>query len=134
MTPVDILIVDDDPNVSKAIQRALKPSGYQIQSAGSGPEALELLSGFDAKVIISDVKMRLMDGFELLNKVHARCPATSRMVLSGHTDVALILKLVNQNGIDRYLTKPWEPEDLLLAVETCVDLYDLRCTSGTPPV
>jgi FixJ family two-component response regulator len=53
-------------------------------------------------------------------------PNISRVVLSGHTNVELILKLVNEKGVDKYLMKPWENDDLILAINKCIELYDLR--------
>jgi response regulator RpfG family c-di-GMP phosphodiesterase len=71
--------------------------------------------------------MSKMDGLELLDKVHEINPDITRVVLSGHTNVKLILNLVNKKGIDRYLVKPWENDDLILAIKKCIELHDLRC-------
>ena len=126
MKTADMLIVDDDPNVSKSVCRALKKHNLTILSAQNGADALNLVREIDFKVIICDVKMSGMHGFEVLEKVHDINPDTTRIILSGHSDVALILKLVNEKGIDRYLVKPWENEDLVLAVCKCIELYDRR--------
>jgi len=122
----DILIVDGDPQVSKLICRTLENSCYKIVSAQNGEEALKLVSEIQFKVVISDVKMSKMDGFELLDRVHELNPDITRIILSGHSDVELILKLVNEKGIDKYLIKPLENTDLILAISKCIELYDLR--------
>ena len=67
-----------------------------------------------------------MDGFELLEKVKSLYPDMIRVVLSGHTDVKLVLEIVNERGIDRYLTKPWNTVDLKSTINQCLELYDLR--------
>jgi response regulator RpfG family c-di-GMP phosphodiesterase len=126
METADILIVDDDPQISKSISRALKKYKHKIVSAQSGEEALQYVSEIRFKVIISDVKMSKMHGFELLDKIHMMNPDITRIVLSGHPDVELILKLVNEKGIDKYITKPWRNADLILAINKCIELYDLR--------
>ena len=126
MEIVDILIVDDDPNVSRLICRILETSYYKIASAQNGEEALDLISETQFKVIISDVKMSKMDGVELLDKIHELNPEITRIILSGHFDVELILKLVNEKGIDKYLVKPCKKADLILAISKCIELYDLR--------
>jgi DNA-binding NtrC family response regulator len=126
MEEADILIVDDDPKVSKSICRALNKLKYKIVSIENGEEALRRICETQFKVIISDVKMSKMDGFELLDKVHEINPDITRVVLSGHTNVELILKLVNEKGVDKYLMKPWENDDLILAINKCIELYDLR--------
>ena len=126
MEIADILIVDGDPQVSKLICRTLENSCYKIVSVQNGEEALKLVSEIQFKVVISDVKMSKMDGFELLDRVHELNPDITRIIVSGHSDVELILKLVNEKGIDKYLIKPWENADLILAISKCIELYDLR--------
>jgi DNA-binding NtrC family response regulator len=127
MERADILIVDDDPQVFKSICRVLTNLHYKTVSANNGEEALRKISEIQFKVIISDIRMSKMDGLELLYKVHELNPDITRVVLSGHTNVELILNLVNKKGIDRYFVKPWENDDLILAINKCIELYDLRC-------
>jgi response regulator RpfG family c-di-GMP phosphodiesterase len=121
-----VLIVDDAKEVLSALKRELKDVPFQLLLAGSSEEALKLLEKKSCKVIISDVKMSKMDGFELLEKVHSKYPDMIRMVLSGHSDVKLILDIVNKKGIDRYLTKPWNIDTLKLSIESGLKLYDLK--------
>ena len=109
-----------------SLQRALRKEPYGIFCASSGEQALKMLSENSCKVIISDVKMVKMDGFELLATVKKLYPDMIRVVLSGHSDVKLILELVNKGGIYRYLTKPWEIEDIKSTIHQCVELFDLR--------
>jgi len=122
----EILIVDDSKEVIASIKRELRNEPLNVSEANSSEEALKLVSERSFKVVISDVKMSKMDGFELLEKVHELNPDTSRIILSGHSDVGLILNLANKKGIDRYLTKPWDPQDLILAIHTGIEIHDLR--------
>jgi response regulator RpfG family c-di-GMP phosphodiesterase len=126
MKTADILIVDDDSQVSKSICRALKKHNFKILSARNGEDTLKSVLKIRFKIIVSDVKMSGMHGFKLLEKVHDINPDTTRIVLSGHSDLELILKLVNEKGIDRYLVKTWENRGLNLAVGKCIELHDLR--------
>jgi adenylate cyclase len=121
-----VFIVDDDPQISKLICRALENALSKIESVQNGEEALMLVTKTKFKVIISDVKMSRMDGIELLDKVHELDPDITRIILSGHSDVELILKLVNEKGIDKYLVKPLENPGMTLAIRKCIELYDLR--------
>jgi len=123
---VDILFVDDDLKAIRMACLIFEKADIGVVTASNGEEALKLFSYYDFKVIISDIKMRRMDGFELLEKVCELNPYISRVVLSGHPDVAFILKLVNEKGIDKYLTKPLDGTDLILASNQCIELYDLR--------
>ena len=122
----NIIIVDDTREVLSSIQRDLKTEPYNIFYANNGEDALQILSENFCKLIISDIKMPKMDGFELLTRVQEKYPDTIRVVLSGHSDVKLILNLVNKGGIYRYLTKPWEADDLKSTIRQCIELFDLR--------
>lgn len=133
METADILIVDDDPQVAKSISRALRTTGYRIQSARNGEEALQRVSEIAFKVIVSDVKMSKMDGFKLMDEIHKTDADMTRIILSGHSDVELILRLVNEKGIDKYLIKPWENDHLILAIDKCIELYNCRRQSGERP-
>ncbi|MDY6880314.1 MAG: response regulator [Desulfatiglans sp.] len=122
----NIIIVDDTKDVLSSLQRELRKEPYNVFYASGGEEALTIISENPCKVIISDIKMVKMDGFELLAKVKEKYPDMIRVVLSGHSDVKLILDLVNKGGIYRYLTKPWEAEDIKATIEQCIELFDLR--------
>ncbi len=122
----NILIVDDVKDVLTSLQRALRKEPYHIFYASGGEQALEILSENPCKVIISDIKMVKMDGFELLSRVEQLYPDMIRVALSGHSDVKFILDLVNKKGIYRYLTKPWDIEDIKSTINQCIELFDLR--------
>ena len=126
MEESNIIIVDDTREVLSSLQRELRTEPYNVFYAISGEEALKILSENHCKLIISDIKMPKMDGFELLSIVEEKYPDIIRVVLSGHSDVKLILKLVNKGGIYRYLTKPWEIEDVKSTIIQCIELFDLR--------
>ena len=122
----NIIIVDDSDDILSALKRELSDEPYNVLFAHSGEEALNILSGNSCKVIISDVKMPVMDGFVLLEKIKELYSDMIRVVLSGHSDVKLVLELVNEKGIDRYLTKPWNSFDLKSTINQCIELFDLR--------
>ncbi len=121
-----ILIVDDEKNVLAALRREIEEDGYIVHTASSGEEALTQLAINPCEVIISDIKMPGMNGLELLQKVEEFYPDMIRIVLSGHSDIKLILDSVNKYGIDRYLTKPWVKEDLKLTLRQGIELLELR--------
>ncbi|MBI5665795.1 MAG: response regulator [Nitrospirae bacterium] len=126
MSKSNVIVVDDTREVLTSLERELRDEPYNIFYAGGGEEALKIMSENPCKVIISDVKMPKMDGFELLAKVRERYPDMIRVVLSGHADVKLVLDIVNEKGIDRYLTKPWNTADVKATINQCIELYDLR--------
>ncbi len=126
MEKSNVIIVDDTKEVLSSFQRELRTEPYTVFYANGGEEALEILLENPCKLIISDIKMPRMDGFELLARVQELYPDMIRVVLSGHSDVKLILTLVNKGGIYRYLTKPWEIEDVKSTIRQCIELFDLR--------
>ena len=126
MDASNILIVDDEQNVRSSVKRALHDEPYHVYLAGSGEEALKILSEHPFKVILSDVNMPEMDGFELLEKVKEAYPDIISVIFSGLSEVQLILDIVNARQIERYLTKPWNTEDLKITIKQCIELFDLR--------
>ncbi len=126
MQKSNILVVDDTRPVISAIKRPIRSEPINLHWAGNGEDALDMASKIEFKVIIADAKMTHMDGFELLERMHALKPEVWRMIISGHSDIGFILNLVNQNGIDRYFTKPWADDALISAIHKGIDSYDLR--------
>ena len=107
-----LLLVDDEPNITSALQRLLHRDGYHILTAASAAEGLELLALEDVQVIISDQRMPVMSGTEFLSRVKEMYPNTIRIVLSGYTELKSITDAINRGAIYKFFTKPWE-DDLL---------------------
>lgn len=107
-----LLVVDDDPNIISALKRLLRRDGYNLLTASSGSEALELLAINAVQVIVSDQRMPDMSGAEFLGIVKGIYPDTIRIILSGYTDLEVIAESVNRGEVFKFLTKPWE-DDLL---------------------
>ena len=115
-----VLLVDDDPGILRALERALVPLGYRLLRAQGGAEALDLLAGTEADVVISDMRMPGMDGAELLEAVRERQPNAVRMILTGYADLKSAMTSINRAEIYRFLTKPWDNNDLMLTVRNAV--------------
>ncbi len=107
-----LLLVDDEPNILTALRRLFRPAGYQVLTAASGLEALELLATRPVDVIVSDQRMPGMSGVELLRRAKALYPHTIRMTLSGFTDLQSIIDAVNEGAVYKFLIKPWDDERL----------------------
>ena len=111
--PMDtILLVDDEPNIVRALSRTLRRDGYRILTANSPAEGLEVLAREAVDVIVSDQRMPGMSGTEFLSMVRDMYPNTVRIVLSGYTDLTTVTDAINRGAIYKFLTKPWEDEDL----------------------
>ena len=124
-TSYKILFVDDEENVLKALQRIFRRENYTVLIARSGPEALELLTEEPVHVVISDHRMPGMTGAELLRKIKSLYPQTIRIMLTGFADVNAIMGAVNEGAVYKFITKPWNDEDLRLTVSLALEQYDL---------
>lgn len=121
-----ILIVDDEPHVISALMRGLDEEPYQITGAGGGKEALQLMAQRSYKVVISDERMPGMDGAEFLALVKELYPETVRIMLTGHASVESTMKAVNRGEIYRFFTKPWNDHELIMALRSAIEKFDLE--------
>jgi len=122
---VKILCVDDEPNVLSALRRMFSLEGCEISTADSGAAALEQLAGQNFDVIISDMQMPHMNGAQLLQQVREQWPDTMRLLLTGTADLANAVAAINQGEIYRYISKPWNDDELLGVVKSAVELASL---------
>ena len=107
-----LLLVDDEENVLKALQRVFRREGYRVLTASRVQEAFELLASNEVQVIVSDQRMNDVSGTEFLGRVKEIYPRTVRLILSGYTDLATVTDAINRGAIYRFLTKPWDEEAL----------------------
>lgn len=120
-----VLFVDDETGVLQAMRRIFRKENYQLLTAGSGREALELLAAQPVHVVISDHRMPGMTGAELLREIKTRHPQTIRIMLTGHADVTAVMGAVNEGAVYKFITKPWNDEDLRLTVSLALERFDL---------
>ena len=107
-----ILLVDDEPNVLHALTRQLRKR-FDLRTAESGEAALRLLKTEGPfAVIVSDMRMPEMNGVELLATVKTLYPDTVRLMLTGNADQETAIEAVNSGQIFRFLTKPWNDEQI----------------------
>ncbi|MHC5349884.1 EAL domain-containing protein [Metapseudomonas furukawaii] len=107
-----LLLLDDEENILRALTRVLRRDGYQILTATRAQDAFGLLARHDIQVILSDQRMPEMNGTEFLSRVKDLYPDTVRIVLSGYTDLKSVTDAINQGAIYKFLTKPWDDEQL----------------------
>jgi len=120
-----LLLVDDEVANLQKLQRTFVDK-YDVHLAQSGAEALEILrvSGIDA--IITDQKMPNMTGIEFLEASQKEYPNLVRIVLTGFTEVDDLIAAINTGKVHKYITKPWEPEDLRMAVREALEKMELQ--------
>lgn len=120
-----LLLVDDEPGIVNALQRLLRaaPCQYgnrsfalEVTACTSPEEALALARHDSYDIFLSDYRMPGMDGVELLKAIKEIQPDAARLILSGYTDLNALLRAVNEVGIDRFISKPWNDYELLAAI------------------
>lgn len=116
-----MLCVDDESNVLKALFRELKDICDDIVLAESAQNALKILEHRPVDVVVSDMRMPVMDGAGFLGKVRDVWPNTFRILLTGYADYETIVSAVNRGEIHRFLAKPWQATDLLQAVKSGIE-------------
>jgi len=122
-----ILAVDDNPKNLKVLAALLAPQSYQVDYVFSGPEAISLLESESYDLILLDIMMPGMDGYETCVRIK-RMPKNSLVpviFLTAKTDMASLNKAFTSGGVD-YLTKPFSPEELLARVRTHLELKSSR--------
>ena len=121
-----ILCVDDEPNILSSLRRLLRTPGYEIFLAESGHAGLALLETQTVDIVISDMRMPEMDGARFLEQVRDKWPDTIRLLLTGYADIQSILDAINRGEIYRYITKPWNDNDILLIVRHALERKELE--------
>ncbi|BEP27983.1 response regulator [Helicovermis profundi] len=122
-----VLFVDDEINILKAIRRGLYKETYNMFFANSAKEALDILEKENISVIVSDMKMPIMTGLELLKIVKEKYPKIVKIILSGYTQLPQILVTINQVEIFKFITKPWDIEgDFKRIINEAIDYYNLQ--------
>jgi len=125
MSEQTILLVDDEVNILNSLLRLFRKETYQILVATSGKEGLEILKKQTVQVVISDQKMPEMLGTEFLQKVKDQYPDTVRVILSGHADLNLLIDSINKGEVYRFLTKPWNDQEVKMVIRQCLSHCDL---------
>ena len=120
-----VLVVDDDPGVRGYLRRWLEMSDYDVTVAESGPRCLEALTTLLPDVILLDIKMKGMNGLEVLQRVRAGHPHLPVVMVTGESDVEIVVEAMRAGAYD-FLTKPLEQGKLLVAVANAIESGDMR--------
>lgn len=123
---IKIQLVDDEPNILKALQRLLRSQGWEVHAFSDVNQALEALIEHQYAVIVSDYQMPHVDGITYLQFSKQRQPNAMRLLLTGHGDRNSMIKAINQAEVYRFISKPWEDYEVEAALRSAIDLYLLR--------
>ncbi len=118
-----VLFVDDEIDVLTSIKKQFRKANFRLRTSNGGNAALDLLSTIPVQVIISDEQMPKMDGIEFFKKVKKLYPDTIRIILSGYADSSVIIDAINKGEVFRFVSKPWEKEQLSEVIELAFSHY-----------
>ncbi len=110
-----ILLVDDDPAILKIFQLLLTTEGHEVLATGSGEEAVKLVQQESIDLLVSDVRMSPMDGFEVLRRVREAQPDILVLMVSAYASEASVKK-ASQLGAFKFIAKPPDPRQLIKSV------------------
>jgi two-component system, NtrC family, response regulator HupR/HoxA len=119
-----VVVVDDEPDILRSFAYSYGDE-FAVHTADTGRRGLELLEEHDAAVIVADQRMPAMSGVEFLERSMAIRPDANRIILTGYTDVESIVEAINRSRIYRYVTKPWESEELRLTLRRAIEAFHL---------
>jgi DNA-binding NtrC family response regulator len=122
-TKHSILVVDDEPEILYSLRGLLRME-FEVHTAESGREAIRILQQQPVQVVMSDQRMPEMTGVELLSQVQGEYPDAIRMVFTGYSDIKAVIDAINQGHIFRYITKPWDPDELRAVLRQACEEYD----------
>lgn len=118
-----LLIVDDEPEILYSLQHLLRRR-FNLHCAPSAKEALRILEANPVHVLMTDQRMPEMSGAELVAIVKQRWPAIVCIMFTGYSDIQAIVQAINQGGLYRYVSKPWDPDALIQLLDEAASVYD----------
>jgi len=115
--------VDDEAEILFSLHGLLRQE-FEVFTAENGAAALDIMRRQVIHVIMTDQRMPEMTGVELLQRARGECPEAVRIVFTGYADIKAVIDAINQGQIFRYLTKPWDPDELVAAIRLGCEEYD----------
>jgi signal transduction histidine kinase len=119
-----ILVVDDEPDVVTSVRDLLRLD-YQVFTAIRPGDAVSILDRQKIAVVLTDQRMPGMTGVELLHRVRETHPDTIRLLFTGYADIGAVIDAINKGSVYRYITKPWDPDELHALVRDAVERHAL---------
>src|SRR4051812_2206466 len=119
-----ILVVDDEPDVVKSVKDLLRLQ-YRVLGATGAAEAMEVLRREDGHIVMTDQRMPDMTGVQFLKHTRGENPEAVRLLFTGYADIRAVIDAINEGNVYRYITKPWDPDELQALIREACERYDL---------
>lgn len=124
-----LLFVDDETSILSSLSRAFRKEGYDILKSDNPAEALNILKDKKVHLILSDYRMPEMDGVAFMHEAMKIQPDAIRIILSGYAESSVIISAINNGGIFKFLTKPWDDDLLKVEVRHALERSELENTN-----
>jgi DNA-binding NtrC family response regulator len=118
-----VLVVDDEPEMLYSLRNLLRRE-FEVYTARSGEEGMQILQQHEIHLVMTDQRMPAMTGVELLHRMKTEHPGAMRLIFTGYADIKTVIDAINQGNVFRYITKPWDPEELLAALREAGERHD----------
>lgn len=124
-----LLVVDDQEDIQEILMRLFTHLGYRVTTASGGAQALKALEEVRPDLILADYFMPDMTGIAFFKRAQEVCPDAVRILMTGYADLEVALAAINEAKVYKFITKPWNDEDLILTVQRALEHYDLLLNS-----
>jgi signal transduction histidine kinase len=119
-----VLVVDDEPDVVKSVQDLLRLD-YEVLGATRAQDGLRIMQETEVHIVMTDQRMPEMTGVEFLRRLRGEHPEAIRLLFTGYADVKAVIDAINQGNVYRYISKPWDPDELQTIIRQAAEHYDL---------
>ena len=119
---LDLLIVDDEEKILESLSELFRER-YDVSTAAGSEEALDVFREKRPQLVLCDQRMPGRTGIDILREMREIEPGTIRMLITGYSDIEVVIEAVNDQILHRYITKPWENEDLVATVDQMAERY-----------
>lgn len=119
-----LMVIDDEPEVLRSVHDLLRMN-FRVLTFERGADALKVLEKTDVPVVMSDQRMPELSGVELLRRVKSLRPDTTRLLFTGYADIRAVIDAINEGNVFRYITKPWDPDELVTIIRQAVEHHDM---------
>lgn len=125
-----VLFVDDEERILRSLNMLFR-SRFRVLTTTDGNEAIRMVSDEKVHVIVSDQRMPIMEGIEVLRRVREASPNTMRLLLTGYADLQATIGSINEGEVFRYITKPWDMQEIVSAVTRAAEIAQSLETVST---
>jgi signal transduction histidine kinase len=119
-----LLVVDDEADLVQSVQDLLR-FDFRVLGATRAADGLKILEKEQVHIVMTDQRMPEMTGVEFLRRLREVYPDAIRLLFTAYADIKAVTDAINQGSVYRYITKPWEPQDLLATLRQAAEHYDL---------